>query len=241
MRRMLKSGRSVCPQRSGSFRDFWTPSYIQIGSCGLEYRLVEVPGALRNGGTDPSWTSLTSEFWIRSEGFQIFKFYSKAYSWGDIIFTVVWLAFVLLIAYNLIASCFRRSNGGGRGGSRPRSGGGGGGGWFPGGHRPGDDWSNPPPPYSKDPPNQEGWRPGFWTGAAVGGLANQFWNSRRQAEPRPYWNQWNQVPVAGGSGPMFGGFGARRPARFDDDDRGEGPSNLGSMRRSTGVGGSNVR
>lgn len=177
------------------------------------------------------------------------QIYSKAHSWGDIIFTILWLAFVFFIVYSLIASCFRRNNGTtgssqGRSGPRPGGGGGGGGGWFPGDHRRGDDWANPPPPYSKTPPNQggsEGWRPGFWTGAAAGGLASHFWNNRQQAEPRPYWNQWNQVPPTGGPGPMFGGFGARRPARFDNDDRGEGSSNLGNMRRSTGIGGSNVR
>ncbi|KAF5359264.1 hypothetical protein D9756_003453 [Leucocoprinus leucothites] len=210
--------------------------YVLKGSCGLEYKLVEVPGALRNGGTDSPLS------------------FFKGYNWGDIIFTFVWVAFLLFFAYNILKSCFCRNNGNssrGRTGSGPRpgggGGGGGGGGWFPGNHRR-EDWSNPPPPYTKDPPNNGadgGWRPGFWTGAALGGAATQFWNNRRQAEPRAYWNQWSQVPLQSAPSPgpsMFGsGFSTRRPTRFDDDDRGEGPSNLGSMRTSSGIGRSNVR
>ncbi|KXN84736.1 hypothetical protein AN958_12163 [Leucoagaricus sp. SymC.cos] len=203
--------------------------FVLKGSCGLQYRLVEIPGALRNGQTESPFSFLKR----------------------DVIFTVVWVAFLLFFAYNLLKSCFRRSNGSsvrghGGAGPRPGGGGGGGGGWFPGDHRR-DDWSNPPPPYTKNPSNNganEGWRPGFWTGAALGGLATQFWNNRRQAEPGVYWNQWNQVPIQSGPGSqsMFGsGFSSRRPTHFDDDDRGEGSSNLGSMRRSTGIGGSNVR
>ncbi|KAG5221379.1 DUF1183-domain-containing protein [Salix suchowensis] len=46
--------------------------------------------------------------------------------------------------------------------------------WFPGGH---DDHAGPTdlPPYSKDPqPSGPGWRPGFWTGAALGGLGTIY-------------------------------------------------------------------
>ncbi|KAF8806995.1 DUF1183-domain-containing protein [Phlegmacium glaucopus] len=110
--------------------------------------------------------------------------------------------------------------------------------WFPGGHQ--DNQSGPPPPYSKNPQNVPGWqnwRPGFWTGAALGGLANHLWNRPRTVAPaRQSVYDWERVqPRASFFG---GGSGYRQPA---NNDRGEGPSNLGPMRRSTGLGGSNVR
>ncbi|KAL9714054.1 hypothetical protein Ac2012v2_002361 [Leucoagaricus gongylophorus] len=192
--------------------------YVLKGSCGLQYKLVEVPGALR---TDSYSSSL------------------KGHNWGDVIFNCVWVVILLFIAYNILKSCFRRGSGsrahGSGSGSRP-GGGGGGGGWFPGDYRR----SDPPPPYAKNPSDSgaDGWRrPGFWTGAALGGLATQYWNNRRQNEPRVYWNQWDQVPLHN-QGPSM--FRSRRPARFDDNDQGEG-SSLGQMRSSTGIGGSNVR
>ncbi|KAG5637147.1 hypothetical protein H0H81_005631 [Sphagnurus paluster] len=111
----------------------------------------------------------------------------------------------------------------------PRPGSGFTGGWFPGGM---DNHSSPPPPYSKNAaPENQGWRPGFWTGAAVGGALNHALN-RRQAQ---------QQPVPAGSS-----YDWERPqARSSifssgrSSDRGEGSSNLGSMRRSTALGGSN--
>ena len=55
---------------------------------------------------------------------------------------------------------------------------------------------------------------------------------------RPTLGDWLQ-----GVERRFGGSssGSRRRPVFDDNDRGEGPSDLGRMRRGTGVGGSNVR
>ncbi|XP_006459447.1 hypothetical protein AGABI2DRAFT_201707, partial [Agaricus bisporus var. bisporus H97] len=179
----------------------WSKSgdpFVLKGSCGLEYRLVEVPGTLRSGRTGSPFSFLES------------------YGLGDIIFTVAWVAFLVFILYNLVKSCLSRNNSSNvrrqRGSSsRPGGGGGGGGGggWFP--RR--DDWSNPPPPYTKYPSNNgasEGWRPGFWSGAALGGLANHFWNNRRQAEPREYWNQWNQIPVQSTSSSFGYGMPQRR-------------------------------
>ena len=92
-----------------------------------------------------------------------------------------------------------------------------------------------PPPYPK-PEGNQGWRPGFWTGAALGGFANHLIN-RQRPEPRvaPVAYDWERVPGAS----FFGGRRTPPVARYDD--RGEGPSNLGAMRRSTGLGGSTVR
>ncbi len=82
---------------------------------------------------------------------------------SEIVFSVVWIVVLALIAYSFLKSCFGRptttnrrpQNPGDRRGSS---------GWFPGSY--GDDYA-PPPPYTKTTTDQ-GWRPGFWTGAALG-------------------------------------------------------------------------
>ena len=130
--------------------------------------------------------------------------------------------------------------------SAPRPGGGGSG-WFPGAHP--DDYHPPPPPYSKNPSqgsnNWGNWRPGFWTGAAAGGLANQLWNSATNRQPAAAGAayDWERDRMAAPTRPGPSSFfGSRRaPSSGYDDDRGEGSSNLGAMRRSTGLGGSSVR
>lgn len=144
---------------------------------------------------------------------------------------MIWLAFLGLIVYGFVKSFF----GAGAGVNDQPRGGPGGGPFRPGG----PDNMHPPPPYSKDStdaaPAANPWRPGFWTGAALAGIGGQLLNNR------------NRQP----------GYGAR-PYDWEDDapreerprrrqpppaprDRGEGSSNLGSMRSSTGLGGSSVR
>ncbi|TFK40408.1 hypothetical protein BDQ12DRAFT_680895 [Crucibulum laeve] len=199
--------------------------YVLKGSCSLDYRLVQIPGSLRDGKTDSP----------------IFK----SYDLSTMLFSLLWFAFLAVIIYSFITSCLRGNNNT----RNPRTtsgpgahpGGGSSGGWFPGSY---DDPSSPPPPYSKTPTQQsnEGWRPGFMTGAVLGGLANHFWNGRRQNDPRPpatgtTWD-WERDRTA----PRASLFNSR-PSRSSafDDNRGEGSSNLGVMRRSTGLGGSNVR
>ncbi|KAF8239796.1 DUF1183-domain-containing protein [Tricholoma matsutake] len=200
--------------------------YVLKGSCSLEYRLVHIPGVLRDTKDSPisDW---------------------RSYDVSTIIFFIIWIAFLSFIIYNFLLSCLRRnrnqqtSNSNSRpprpppSGARPD----GSGGWFPGGMGYTDE---PPPPYSKQmPEGSQQWRPGFWTGAVVGGLANHLLN-RRQAEPRgptvaAY--DWERDRIPGAS---F--FRSRRaPPTTTYEDRGEGSSNLGAMRRSTGLGGSSVR
>ncbi|KAF9468041.1 hypothetical protein BDZ94DRAFT_1247033 [Collybia nuda] len=98
----------------------------------------------------------------------------------------------------------------------------------------------PPPPYSKNPtePTSQGWRPGFWTGAVLGGAATHLFRNRSQPRPvaTPYDWETEQTPRS-----SFFSSRPRAPTQPRFDDRGEGSSNLGTMRRSTGLGGSNVR
>ncbi|KAJ6619815.1 hypothetical protein B0H10DRAFT_1793068 [Mycena sp. CBHHK59/15] len=186
--------------------------YVLKGSCSLEYRLVQVPGSLRNID-DPSTR--------------------KSFDVASTIFTVIWLAFLAIILYSFFQSCMRGSanrapNNPGRPGGNPRSG------FFPGGL---NDDPSAPPPYSKTaPPTNEGWRPGFWTGAVLGGLGNHFLNNRRQTGYNPRAYDWERSQSYRPPS-MFGQW--RNTAQ--SEDRGEGSSNLGPMRQSTGIGGSNVR
>lgn len=152
---------------------------------------------------------------------------------------IIWVAFLAFILYSLLASCLRRNSMPHRQYPPPpdprrRSSG-----WFPGGHY-GDGSTPPPPPYSKHPSDQnsESWRPGFWTGAALGGLGSYFVNNRRQpSTAAPSAVPWDWERERTQRGPLFGG----NRAPYTSEDRGEGSSNLGAMRRSTGLGGSNVR
>lgn len=176
------------------------------------------------------------------------------------VFTVVWTACLLFILYSFIKSCFRgRTTGTQPSGTRPLPPGSGpGSGWFGSGGSGGFFNSDPhdaPPPYSKYPTGSTpgvgssaggGFNPGFWTGAALGGLGTYLFNrnQRERVYPRPAAYDWEHDRLFRPTPPAPFGTGSSsfgRRSAFSSDDRGEGPSNLGSMRRSTGLGGSNVR
>ena len=119
---------------------------------------------------------------------------------------LLWFAALALILYSAITSCLRRtpSNTTPRAPRRPWWGSGPGSGWFSGFRpdTPGPGPNDPPPPYTKYPsstpsagPAQAGgWRPGFWTGAALGGLGAYMFN--RQQRPRDEgWTRPRVVPV----------------------------------------------
>ncbi len=142
--------------------------------------------------------------------------------------------------------------------------------WFSGGGGggPRPDHHDAPPPYTKYPSSSltgaadaGGWRPGFWSGATLGYLGSQFMNRQNQQQQQqqqgqpfvrpqvvydweaPGRSSWSARRAPQTSSSWFGGpgSGASRRPMFGDDDRGEGSSNLGGMRRSTGLGGTNVR
>lgn len=140
-------------------------------------------------------------------------------------------------------------NAGSRTANQP-GGGGGAGGRFTGNDRRDD----PPPPYYPKSGeninatnNGTGWRPGFWSGLALGGIGNHLLN-RRQNETVPPSTQsrrttydWENRQAPQSSPFNFNSGRSSSFSRRDDDDRGEGPSDLGQMRSSTGFGGSRVR
>ena len=164
---------------------------------------------------------------------------------------MVWIAVLAYILWHLLRSCFRRQTSTtarrpDTGSSRPPYNTG----WFSA-FRP-EDRHDPPPPYSKYAssaaparPSIAEWRPGFWTGAALGGLgAYLFGNSGRHEPPTTTAYDWERArmprvsPMASSGYPVYT---TSRRSFFGSDDHGEGPSNLGPMRRSTGLGGSSVR
>ncbi|KAJ7756511.1 hypothetical protein DFH07DRAFT_868302 [Mycena maculata] len=171
------------------------------GSCSLEYRLVQIPGSLRNTESDNPLGD-DQESPLKSLAFDV----------ASTIF--IWLAFVAIILY-----------------SRPEDSGPG---FFPGGL---NDNPSAPPPYSKTAPTlNEGWRPGFWTGAVLGGLGTHLFNNRQNTRAYDWERERSYRPPTTGSM-----FGQRRSSARHTEDRGEGSSNLGAMRQSTGFGGSSVR
>lgn len=171
------------------------------------------------------------------------------------------------MAYHILKACFPSDNN--RRPTRPQGGpggggGGGAGGWFggsgSGGTRPNP--GAPPPPYSKDDPSSTagtaGWRPGFWTGLGLGGLAGRWFQPspldqyRAQQERMMRPSLWDWERPGGWLGTRRQEPTRARPAAApqtsqratgwfrSSDDRGEGSSN-GATRRSTGYGGSLVR
>ena len=202
------------------------------------------------------YTHLIPRFSIRRASsfinlaFENLHSFSSAYDWASIVFWIVWLGFIALILYSVYLSCRDNRNprvpGSSSSNIPPRrpSPNSGSGYWFPGDDHQHDNRYDPPPPYPKyqqDTPTWQNWRPGFWTGAALGGLANHWWNGSRTVEEpvRRTVYDWERVQRPS----FFGrGSGYRQPtAPSSDYDRGEGSSNLGPMRRSTGLGGSSVR
>lgn len=154
---------------------------------------------------------------------------------SGVLFILVWFAVLAIIFYNLLNSCLRRKHpptgntqrvpppsypgpdGDGRSGS----------GYFP------NDFRGPPPPYTKHPSSTEGWRPGFWTGAALGALGGSLLNrSQSESVPRAYDWERSESRLRGTR---------RRASFYGDGNRGDGPSGLGPLRAATGYGGSSSR
>ncbi|MCJ1405398.1 hypothetical protein MMC11_008626 [Xylographa trunciseda] len=174
--------------------------YVLKGSCGVEYRLI--------------LTGQGEEKYGR-KGRNLFDGYKgKGYiNWPSIIF---WGIFISVVGWMIYGAFFRNRRGGMvRGGGNNPWGWGGGGGGGPGG-------DDPPPPYDYHPkastsraqpvPGQEGWRPGFWTGALGGAAAGYMAGNRPQTQRNQ--GMWGDQQT--------GGFWN------NNDNNGEGSSRFGS-------------
>ena len=165
----------------------------------------------------------------------------------DILCLCLCIAVLAYILYKFLLPCYEDN----RRGSTPRTprpGPSSGSGWFPGSH---NDRRPPPPPYSKFPDNttespgpvREGQgRLGFWGGAALGSLGTYLLTRQRNQEPQQRRYDWESEryfprdPDTHGS--RASGPSSRQPSWSSNT---ASSSNLGSMRRSTGFGGSTVR
>lgn len=157
--------------------DYPEDPFILKGSCGVEYRLVLTEKGEEKygrGGKKP---------WFGGGDDDAGEHHEK--TTGDkVVAAVFWMIFIGVaawIVYNAVRNWATGQGGAGAGvgGNRPGWGGGGGGGW--GGYGGNDD--DPPPPYDWRPgqgqnykrsyggTTNEGWRPGFWSGALGGAAA----------------------------------------------------------------------
>ncbi|KAL5486237.1 hypothetical protein ACEPAI_7282 [Sanghuangporus weigelae] len=241
--------------------------YVLKGSCGLEYRLINIS---ENQSSLGWFENISWNEWLE-RGF-------------------LWLIVVLAIYFFFgsyiwrFLRWLRRSIGFGPSESRPSrpSSSGPRNDWFTWGHggnsgrRPPPDY--PPPPYSERPKSSysnfnsasTSSGSGFWSGfglGSLGGLAagrvfsrggGDGWTSPQPRFATTQEYDWEHERQGRGGG-LFGSsswsfpgtssFTSRPAASADrqpsttatNNDRGEGPSNLGRMRRSTGYGVTNVR
>lgn len=180
--------------------------YILKGSCGVEYRLILTEQGQEKYGKKSWWDNDASA--------------SEAYGQSktdQFVSTLFWLAFIgvlLWMVYRFVAGLAANGNGV----NRPV--GGGGGGWGGGGG--GND--DPPPPYDYQgytkprssytrnaAAGEQGWRPGFWSGAA-GGTAAGYMMGQRAARNNNSYNgggsSWFGSGNGEGSSRGWGGGGS---------------------------------
>jgi len=143
--------------------------YVLKGSCGVEYRLI--------------LTDVGEEKYGKGGGKE------SGLDWGGALILGIFTAMLAFMLYLLWLQ--HEDPGAGR---APRQGRGFGGGWGGGGGGGGNDPFDPPPPYpgkrssarGAQGAGQEGWRPGFWTGALGGAAAGYMAGNRGyQQEPPP--------------------------------------------------------
>lgn len=192
--------------------------YILKGSCGVEYKLVLTEkGQERYGKGRGGWWGDDDDGYHGGHG-----------SGNKVVSGLFWMIFIgvaLWIAYNAFVVRARGGAGGAPGVHRPGwGGGGGGGGW--GGQPPHDDTNDPPPPYYASNPNKtyggtEGWRPGFWSGAAGGAAAG--WAAGRMG------NRGNQTNSSWGNN----GWGGRSGGNGWNNGEGSSRSSSGGSFSST--------
>ncbi|KAI1107216.1 hypothetical protein F4804DRAFT_220467 [Jackrogersella minutella] len=197
--------------------------HVLKGSCGVEYRLVLTESGekkfpdVAEGGGGWAWGGGGADGSDRGTGGRS----DPSAILFAVIFTLVclWIIYSACVAGNQdgtrpAAQRRRRNNWGGFGG-----GGGFDPGFGPGGGGGGDTWDDPPPPYPGSKPSStqnQGWRPGFWSGLAGGAAAGYVAGGRRsnQQEQRNPGYGWGAGPSGSSSG---GGSGSRSTssARFE--------------------------
>ena len=175
--------------------------YVLKGSCGVEYRLT-----LTDLGEE-KYGSNADKLWHGYTG-------NKA---GNFVALIFWLLFFAAVGFMIYAALIRDNRQRRPGGHDSRFGGGGG------------NNDDPPPPYDYHPSPkpkassstaapratlaqaQQGWRPGFWTGALSGAAAGYMTGTRSQnrqpRDPSIWRSTRNNV---GGNGEGSSDFGRTR-------------------------------
>ncbi|MCJ1337478.1 hypothetical protein MMC09_002760 [Bachmanniomyces sp. S44760] len=186
--------------------------YVLKGSCGVEYRLVLTDLGEEKFGRGGGWSPGKGGDWDDGE--------TGGTSLGGILFVMIFVGVLGWIIYSACLAAGGRVGGGGNNAPWGGGGGGGGGGWGGGGGSGGDD---PPPPYDYNSgpsskqqsgwglgggapaAGQQGWRPGFWSGALGGAAAGYMAGNRGSAETRNTWGGYNNNGEGSSRGPRGGG------------------------------------
>jgi len=202
-------------------------NYVLEGSCGLKYDLVRIPDSLHDEGRGR--TTKTSDMMASA------------------LFGIAFCFVLAFIMHHLLKACSSRRQPGTNGRLRPDP-------QAPGGFSSphGGDGSPPPyTPYDKPLDSNNAWGPGFWTGLGLGGIGAYLFNRNQRRNSFPYQadqqRSWDWERPGHGSStfqtrfasPNEGFWSSSRSGGFND--RGEGTSNLGTMRSSSGIARSSVR
>ncbi|USP75845.1 uncharacterized protein yc1106_03119 [Curvularia clavata] len=211
--------------------DYPEDPYILKGSCGVEYRLVLTDkGREKYGKGRGGWPGDDED---RPDGPK-----TMGEKIAGALFWMLFGGVVIWMIYSALRNRAEAQNGGLAGGNRPGWGGGGGGGGWGGGFN--DDNNDPPPPYYPNDPRKsgygttQGWRPGFWSGAAGGAAAG--WAAGQFANRGSRSNQdsgWGAGSGSGSSRWNNGGEGSSRSS--------SGDSYSSTRHESTGFGGTSRR
>ena len=243
--------------------------YVLSGSCGVEYRLLLTDKGEEKYGSKPASKSKWHAN-VDTGGSGSAEHQNKSESIAGYAFMACFL-FVLFIILRGFWNAWRNEQTQQRRLPRPRGGGYGG---FGGG---GDD-NDPPPPYDSPPPRpkkatwssnsgpstsqtargnqQQGWRPGFWTGTAAGAAAAYAAGRGGRTQPappetreRPGTGGWfgggrtqaAQPETRPGTGGWFGGGGGGPSSPRTGNSSSSGSSYSSTRHESTGFGSTSRR
>ncbi|KAK3399206.1 hypothetical protein B0T20DRAFT_194000 [Sordaria brevicollis] len=211
--------------------------YVLKGSCGVEYRLVLTEEGRRKYGDGFG----DGGGWGDGEGT----------GWSGVLFGMLFVGVLGWIIYSACVQAGANRRLGNNGERRGWGGGGGPGfGGGPGGG-PGDggDWDEPPPPYpgygnkpsgsqqQQPGQQQQGWRPGFWSGVAGGAAAGYLAGQRgRGRDDRDRNRGYNYGSTWGSSsGSRNRSWGSSSSPSYDNG------GSSGSTHESTGFGSTSRR
>ncbi|KAL2752830.1 hypothetical protein ACRALDRAFT_1072657 [Sodiomyces alcalophilus JCM 7366] len=220
--------------------------YVLRGSCGVQYTLALTdlgerrhPHLTSGGG----WGD-----WFSRGGKNNDNYYDDdaGTEWSAYLFSLIFFAVLAWILYSACAAGYRNRTlglGGNRRGWGGGGGGGGGGGWGGGGGPGWQPWNDPPPPYPGTKNTQsEGWRPGFWTGAASGAAAAYLAGSRNNNNDRyggrfaDRYDDDRYESRRTGWGSGFGGGGGASSSRASGPSRTSSSASSTTRHESTGFG-----